>query len=315
MKKMKRKWILAAAAILIVLLLWAGYDLLAPRPILEESRMEALEGMEIYFSQEPEMAVPPPYETWARLTYIVSPDFDRASAGSEMKYSSVYVMDEAMETGLRELLGKTKMQRVIGKGEEVSSNQYTYHLECRLPGENRVHVFVGSKQVGHETIPCRVETNGHSYRIPEDDAFREAFEQFVWDYMVSTIRERAWEGEQIPIETKPDGWLKRFTKGRDTVTVKLLFYRSMEPGNLWVSYDGVNFDRIGDESIMYGVKGHSNVRSAEMNFFCEFDGEWLYISGLDLTAGSHDDCVYKVNLKFGRTVPTVLRAPAYKAGD
>ena len=303
-----KKIIIPVLALLLVLAALGTYHYLqTPVPILADQETQSLEGMEVYYSQEPVPVRPAPYSAYARLIRIVSPGFNKEYLGENASYSTVYMMDETLETQLRGLLAEYEMKRTFGEGDKASSDEYPYHLECRLSGGEILHIFVGS-----ESLPCRVEAGGRGYRILQEEAFRKAFEEYVWDYLTAQILERAWEkGRQVPLETRPMGWTMEFTKGSESVWIRLLFYRSMESGNLSVSFDGENFESVGAETVMYGVKGYTGEnRSAEMNDFCEYDGEWLYISGLDLTEGNHDDCVYKVNLKNGLTVPTDLRAPA-----
>ena len=302
---MKRVAILFFALVLTAILIGVGHNMMSSRPILANGGSQSLEGMEVYYSQTPVMVRPAPYYAEARLVRIISPDFDKKYLSDNAVYSTVYTMDEMLETELRELLTEYEMKRVFGNRE--SSDKYSYHLECRLSGGEIIHIFVGSK-----SLPCRVETGSRIYKILQDEAFRKAFQEAVWDYLTAQILDRAWEkGDMIPLETKPTGWTMEFTKGSDAVSIRLMFYRSMESGNLSVSFDGKTFDSVGAKNIMYGVKGHTSAaRSAERNNFCEYDGEWLYISGLDLSEGTHEDCIYRVNLKTGITVPTVQRAPA-----
>lgn len=300
---MKKKIFLGTILFLILVLAGFGYYYSMPRPIIPGDQADGLKSIHIYYAQDPEMVTPPPYESFARLTHIVSSDFDKAGAGAPMTYSAVYEMDEILETQLRDLLKETQIKRDWGSAK-VPSDQYICHLEGQLPKGDTLHIYVGSK-----SLPSRVEINGHGYQIEEERDFREAFEESVWDYLTAQILERSWEGVQSPREAPPNGWYKKFTKENQSITVQIQYYRSMESGNLSVSYDGANFVPIGEDTIMYGVKGQSSVRSAKENCFCEYDGDWLYISGLDLAKGSHVDRIYKVNLKTGRTAATNQRAP------
>lgn len=300
---MIKKIFLGTILFMILVLSGFGYYYLTPRPVLASDQADELKNIHIYYAQDPEMVAPPPYESYARLTHIVSSDFDKAGAGASMTYSTVYEMDEILETQLMNLLTETQIKRDWGSAK-VPSDQYTYHLEGQLPKGDTLHIYVGSK-----TLSSRVKINGHEYRIEEEGDFRRTFEESVWDFMTAQILERSWEGVQSPREAPPNGWYKKFTKENQSITVQIQYYRSMESGNLSVSYDEANFVPVGEDTIMYGVKGQSSVRSAKENCFCEYDGEWLYISGLDLTKGSHNDRIYKVNLKTGRTVTTNQRAP------
>lgn len=296
------------ACLLILVLLGIAYYIFAPQPILREDQAQTITGMRIYWSHEVDVTIPPPYSIGAGMSFIVSSGYLYDKDSEVMRYSAVDTMDEKLESGILDLMQKYKMERVLETERRFLSEEYTYHLECRRTDGKTVHVFVGS-----DTKPGQVTMDGKSWRILDEKSFRKEFEELTGSFLIDQLADRAWDKKDPdPTNKQPREWKREFTDGSEKITIRVRYSRTMEPGNLSVSFDGQNYTPVGKETIMFGVTGQTRSGmglSGNTNFFCEYDGIDLYISGVDFSEDSARDSLYRVNPFNGKTIRLICRAP------